>query len=96
MIPNQDQMGELTRQILMAVSGYLVGRGWLTADMATTLGGIAATAIPIIWGMVRQTKLGNIVAGANAAKSIDPHAKVVMPNAPEITGSATPANVVAR
>lgn len=93
MLPNANQAGDLARQVTQMLSTGLMLYGVSQSTTALVVG-IVGMAIPIIWGMISHTKVGTIIAAAYAVKEIDPKAKIVIPNAPEITGAATPSNVV--
>jgi hypothetical protein len=61
--PWPEQLFTAARQIVPVVGAYAVGRGWLSADTATVIGGVLAIVAPIAWGQVktwdRSKKLAN-------------------------------------
>ncbi len=44
-----DQIGGIVRALLAAASGYLIGKGWVDADTAATLGGAVVTLVVTGW-----------------------------------------------
>lgn len=51
------QLAAAARQIVLALGGYAMGRGWLQADTLTALATVAAVVIPLIWGQASTRKL---------------------------------------
>jgi ribosomal protein L30E len=89
MLPNVDQIGDLTRQITQMISTGLMLYG-VSQSTTAMIVGIAGMLIPVGWGMIRHTKVGMIIAAANL-----PEVKAVKlePTAPAAIETATPANV---
>lgn len=44
-----DQIGGIVRAVIAALSGYLVGKGIVDANTATTIGGAVATIVVSAW-----------------------------------------------
>jgi hypothetical protein len=49
-----DTVQQLVRILLQLLAGYLVGQGWITADMGTTLVGSAVSLGGILWWALWQ------------------------------------------
>jgi energy-converting hydrogenase Eha subunit B len=50
------EIGGVVRALASALGGYLVGRGLIDSETATTLGGAAATIIVAIWSVIAKRK----------------------------------------
>lgn len=53
MKPNREQLEAAVRQTLTAVGAYAAGRGWLPADLAGALVGLAMVGGPFLWSQAR-------------------------------------------
>ena len=65
MNPNLDQILSLVRSIIAVFGGYAIGRGWINEEQLTLFAGIAASLVPLIWGMAVHTdtaKLASVAA----------------------------------
>lgn len=51
--PSMDQAAAAVRQILLAVGGWAVGRGYLEADTVVALGTVALIVVPLVYGQWR-------------------------------------------
>ncbi|WP_022684569.1 hypothetical protein [Sphingobium bisphenolivorans] len=51
------QLAAAARQIVLALGGYAMGRGWLQADTLTAIGTVAAVVVPLVWGQASTRKL---------------------------------------
>ncbi len=55
MRPNLDQVLSATRNILSLVCGFLVGHGYVSADLATAVVGVVMALVPFGWGYYMHT-----------------------------------------
>jgi|SRR6267142_688453 len=62
MYPNQDQVLGLVRNLLMLGGGIAVGKGWLTTDQITLIGGAGASIIPLVWTFFAHTDSAKLAA----------------------------------
>lgn len=62
MNPNQDQILSLVRSIAAVLGGYAIGRGWINSEQLTLIGGIFASLVPLIWGMMVHTDSAKVAA----------------------------------
>lgn len=44
---------QVGRQLLVAIGGYVVGRGWVSSELWTQIAGLAMVAGPILWRIGR-------------------------------------------
>ena len=51
-----NEIGGIARALASALGGYLVGKGLVDSETATTIGGAAATIIVAIWSVVSKRK----------------------------------------
>jgi hypothetical protein len=78
-----DQIGGLIRTLLVAVTGWAVGKGYITNDIAATVIGLGVTVGAAVWSFWTN-KPTTMIASINAA---DNGVKVVAStaSAPEVT-----------
>jgi len=50
------EVGGIVRALASALGGYLVGKGIIDSETATTIGGAAATIIVAVWSVVAKRK----------------------------------------
>jgi len=50
------EVGGVARALASALGGYLVGKGLIDSETATTVGGAAATIIVAIWSVLAKRK----------------------------------------
>jgi hypothetical protein len=62
---NQDQLLSAVRSILAAVGGWAIGKGYITQDQLTLIGGVLASLIPLVWGIAMHTQSATVNAAAN-------------------------------
>lgn len=91
MLPNTNQSGDLTRHLLQILATCLATYGGLSESIIALIVGIAGMFIPIIWGLIRNTRFGQIVAAAETIK--DDGGKILLPNAAEAAAIPS-ANVI--
>lgn len=60
-------IGSLVRNALVLVSGYIIGKGWLTSDQANAFTGAALAALPIVWSLVQKHNANKALKSAIAA-----------------------------
>lgn len=66
---NTDQITSIIRQILLAVGGFIVGKGWVDNETMMQIAGAVSVIIGSVWAIwTRTTK--NIVASAAAKVDI--------------------------
>lgn len=53
---NWEQVKNNVQILLGAVSGFMVGKGWMDQSTGTALIGIFMAAGPLIWGIIENTK----------------------------------------
>lgn len=58
----QEQLLSIVRWVITSFGGYFIGRGWLTADQLTMLGGAAAAIVPLAWSFYRHRTAGTMAA----------------------------------
>ena len=51
-----EQLGGIVRTIAAAGFGVLVGKGYLTAEMATALAGASGTVAIAVWSVISKRK----------------------------------------
>lgn len=62
---NTEQIASIVRQILLAVGGFIVGKGWVDNETMVQIAGALSVIVGSIWAIwSRSTK--NIVASASA------------------------------
>jgi hypothetical protein len=61
---NSEQLASLLRTLVQVAGAYAVGRGWVDADTATTLGGALVTVIVTVWGLYARRNAGLLAAAA--------------------------------
>jgi len=47
---NQDSVWQAIRYSLIALGGFLAGKGYVTAEQVTTIVGALGMVFPVIWG----------------------------------------------
>jgi hypothetical protein len=65
MLPNQDQILSAVRSIVIALTSFAVGKGWISNDVAAN---IALLVIPLglaIWGIIDKTKAATVAKAAD-------------------------------
>ena len=62
---NSEQVAALARTLVQVGGGIAVGRGWITADEAATLGGAVVAIVATAWGLYARR---NSALVASAAK----------------------------
>lgn len=87
---NQDQVLSAVRWLLTGVGGYAVGRGWITTDQLTYIGGAAVAIVPLVWSFFVHTDGAKI-----AAVTAMPEVKqvVVTPAAPDTAAAQAAASI---
>lgn len=77
---NQDQLLSIVRTLISVFSGIAIGRGWLTADQAASIGanvvviiGALATLVPLLWGVRMHSDSAKL-----AAVTAMPEVKIVV------------------
>lgn len=92
MIPNKDQFMSALRSVVIAVTTFAVGKGWISTDVATNIGLCAVPLALAIWGMADKTKAATVAkaadivpisANAQAQVGIDPNNAVTIPTNPK-------------
>jgi hypothetical protein len=63
-LPNLEQVVALVRAMLYAATGYMVGAGYMTADVATALIALAPGLVGVAWTLARHTQVGTLLAAA--------------------------------
>ena len=64
MYPNQDQVLGLVRNLLALGGGLAIGRGWLSGEQVTLIGGAAGSLIPLAWTFLTHTDGAKLAAVA--------------------------------
>ena len=59
---NMDQALSAVRWIVATGGGYAVGRGWITTDQITLIGGAAAALVPLVWSSFAHTDSAKLAA----------------------------------
>lgn len=80
---NSDTIWQIVRYGLIAGFGFLTGKGYVSAEQATTIIGAIGTLFPIVWGLF-------VKSGTRAV----PEAVANRPSIPTVsgaTGTVTPA-----
>lgn len=62
---NQNQVLSFVRWLLTVGGSVAVGRGLLTADQLTWIGGAAAALIPLAWSMFVHTQAATVKSAAD-------------------------------
>lgn len=50
------EIGGIARALASALGGYLVGKGLIDSETATTVGGAAATIIVAVWSVIAKRR----------------------------------------
>ena len=50
------EVGGIARALASALGGYLVGKGMLDSETATTLAGAVATIVVAVWSVIAKRK----------------------------------------
>lgn len=66
---NTDQITSIIRQVLLAVGGFVVGKGWVDNDTMIQLAGALSVIVGSIWAIWTRTDK-NIVASAAAKVTV--------------------------
>lgn len=66
---NSEQIASIVRQILLAVGGFVVGKGWVDNETMLAIAGALSVLIASIWALWSRTDK-NIVASAAAKVSV--------------------------
>lgn len=53
--PKNDQIGAAVRSLLLAVGGFVVGKGWLDANIMSAFVGLIMVAWPAVWAFLKAT-----------------------------------------
>lgn len=59
--------GTVLRAAGSAIGGYLIGKGYITAEQAPELGGAALTLIVAVWGLYSKLRAHSTLKAAIAA-----------------------------
>ena len=59
---NQDQTLSIVRTIMGSVSVWAMGKGYGDSNLWTFLGGVAALAVPFVWGIYVHTDSSKLAA----------------------------------
>lgn len=80
------------RWAINGVGMYLINRGYGNADILTALTGVAVSAFPFVWGWIRNSKVGILLA----TDGLPEVAGVIMKTTPEgvALAKATPTETV--
>lgn len=70
---NQEQLLGIVRWLVATGCGYLIGKGLMTAEQATLIGGAAVSIVPLVWTYIAHTNK-SLVASAQSV----PAAQVVV------------------
>lgn len=62
---NTEQITSIVRQILLAVGGFVVGKGWVDNETMMQIAGALSVIVGSVWALWTRTKK-NIVASAAA------------------------------
>lgn len=62
---NQEQFMSILRWAVSFGAGYALAHGWINTDTVTLVIGAVASLGPLIWGIIRHTKVGEIIAVNN-------------------------------
>lgn len=65
MIPNQDQIQSLVRQVLIFASAYAVGSGWLTNEQALQVITYIVPLGMVVWGLFVHRKAATVARAAD-------------------------------
>lgn len=58
------------RYVVAGIGGWVVGKGWFTADQWVQIGGALVTAVPLAWGVYASFRnKKKLVAVASAASN---------------------------
>lgn len=66
---NSDQITSIVRQILLALGGFVVGKGWVDNETMVTIAGALSIIIASVWALWTRTDK-QIVASAAAKVSV--------------------------
>ena len=71
---NQDQLLGLLRNVISLGGGFALGRGYLTGEQVSLIGGIATSVVPVVWTYFSHTNSAKIAA----VEAIPEVAKIVV------------------
>ncbi len=61
---NQDQLLGLVRNLVSLGGGFAIGRGYLTGEQVTLVGGIVGAVAPVLWSYFAHTDAAKLSAAA--------------------------------
>ena len=68
---NTDQITSIVRQILLAVGGFVVGKGWVDNETMMQIAGALSVIVGSVWALWSRTDK-SIVASAAAKVEVPP------------------------
>lgn len=68
---NTEQIASIVRQILLAVGGFIVGKGWVDNETMVAVAGAISVLAGSVWALWSRTDK-NIVASAAAKVAVPP------------------------
>lgn len=83
--PTQAQVESLVKTLFGFVAGWAITKGYGDANLWTALSGIVIGLVPVVWGLVRNTKLSQI---QQTAALPEVERVVIKTNAPNGVGAA--------
>lgn len=87
---NWEQISSILRHVLTFGGGFIVAKGWISAETMTGLVGAVITIGGAIWAVFNKTP-ANIVASAASLPEVQ--SIKLEPSAPSSLVSSTPSNV---
>lgn len=82
MLPNQDQIQSLIRQVLLVGSTYVISKGWLDQSTVTMLLPYVVGLVPVLWGLIIHRKAATVARAADIVpipKDVQKSAGVTVP-----------------
>ena len=64
---NQDQLLNLTRNVVSLIGGVAIGHGWISTDQLTLIAGIATSLVPLFTSYVSQSSAAKVAAAAKVS-----------------------------
>ncbi len=68
---NSEQVAALARTLVQVGGGIAVGRGWITADEAATLGGAVVAIVATAWGLYARRNSALVASAAKVQAAAD-------------------------
>lgn len=74
---NKEQIASIVRQILLAVGGFVVGKGWIDNETMITIAGALSVVAGSVWALWSRTDKSIVTSAATKVPVSDTSQKAV-------------------